>query len=268
MPSDRLRKHLGAITLDYLRHIDKVEAVRVGKLDLERVGAADAVGARMITSKFRPLEKAMADRLVKALVSDDTYFREDSKGTMTGVAYRLWTDRKECVEVSCCLKKGNVWIVVKDSDGTVVDKGDRRGFRDDPDSPMRAIAAAVFPDDTEVQEATRKKAPATPGNKKPAANPKSDPPASSGVHEPPITGANHLAVNTKQDPPVAGKKWPEYQYPVVPMPLVPWDEESEAVRVTTDGVAVPVGEWIVAGKQPQVRYCHFDTAGSVDRKLP
>lgn len=42
---------------------------------------------------------------------------------------------------------------------------------------------------------------------------------------------------------------------VVPVPMVPWDKESESVKVTVEGKAVPVGVWSPAG----VGYCHFDT---------
>jgi len=166
-PSEKVRKFIGETTAEYLQRATKIEAFRVGPLDGTKAGSESTIGGREIKGEATAVDPATAARLIAALYSDDTYFREDSKGTTTGIGHRIWTDKKECVEVSCCLAKGNVWIVVKDAEGKVIAKGDRRGFRDDPASPMRGIAADLFPNDKEVH-LLKPRAVAAP---KPAASP-------------------------------------------------------------------------------------------------
>lgn len=151
-PTEKVRKHLGEKAVDLLLRAESAEAVRVGKLDAAKAGADGTVAGREVAGKPVAVGKDALARLAAALLSEDTYFRADSKGTTVGVGYRLRTGRGETVEVSCCLAKGNVWIVVKDADGKVVAQGDRRGFRDDRSSPMRIIAAELFPDDADVQK--------------------------------------------------------------------------------------------------------------------
>lgn len=153
-PSERVAKKLGADVVAMLGRVERVEAFRVAKLAPEQAGAAETVGARTIEGEAKKVDKDFSSRLARALLADGTYFRSDSKGTSAGVGYRLWTNKKECIEISCCVSKGNVWLVVKDADGKLV-KGQSRplgGFRDDRDSPMRALAAEAFPDDKDVQK--------------------------------------------------------------------------------------------------------------------
>ena len=150
-PNEKVSKHIGAMAVEYLSRIEKVEAFRVGKLDIAKAGTEETVGGREIVGKPIPVDKEVAARLVNALSAESTYFNQDSKGTSTGVGYRLWTNKKECVELSCCLAKGNIWMVVKDANGKVLASGDKRGFRNEPDSPMRLIAAELFPEDKDVQ---------------------------------------------------------------------------------------------------------------------
>ena len=149
-PSEKVRSFLGAEAVDYLRRAVSAEAFRVGPLAGEKAGTDATVGGREVVGKAVPVGRETLSRLVAALLSDDTYFRQDSKGTKAGVGYRIRTDRGETVEVSCCLYKGNVWMVVKDAEGKVLAKGDRKGFRNHPESPMRAIAVELFPDDEEL----------------------------------------------------------------------------------------------------------------------
>lgn len=150
-PTEKVAKHLGKAAIDFLQRAEKVEAFRVGDGDSTQPGAEGRIAYRKIVGEPVAVRKDTMARLVAALLSEDTYFRADSKGTKTAVGYRIWTDKKECVEVSCCLVKGNICIVVKDVDGKVIVHGDRRGFRDDRASPMRFIAAELFPDDKDVQ---------------------------------------------------------------------------------------------------------------------
>jgi len=177
-PSDKVRQHLGKAAVDVLLRAEKAEAFLVGDIKMEKAGADGTVGGRLLLGKAIPMKNDVAVRLAQALLADDTYFRGDSKGTgKAAVGFRLWTSRKERFEFSCCLARGNVWIAVKDADGKVIAQGDRRGFRDDRASPLRTIAAELFPENEEVQM----QRPKTPPDSKPAgATPKAD----SGPFEP------------------------------------------------------------------------------------
>jgi hypothetical protein len=150
---DRLRKHLGDGVIDLLRHADRIEAFRVGALDPKLAGDANTVGGRVIVGQGVAVSAEQRDRLLAALLDERTYFSSDSKGTKTGVGLRVWTPKKECVEVSFCVEKGNVWMVAKDAGGKIIAQGDRRGFRDDKANPLRLISAELFPNDADLQKA-------------------------------------------------------------------------------------------------------------------
>jgi len=49
----------------------------------------------------------------------------------------------------------------------------------------------------------------------------------------------------------------------VAIPLAQGDREASVVKVTADGQPMPVGEWSPSGKEPSIRYCHFDAARPV-----
>jgi len=157
-PSEKLAKQLGPKVLDYLKRVEKIEAFKVGDLDEKRAGDADRVSGRIIIGEAVALNKEQFNDLLKALNADDTHFRASSLGTTNAaVGYRLWTDREECLEASCCLKKGNLRFTLKDAEGKkVLDRG-IGGFRDDKASPMRTIAAAIFPNDKDIVGAAPKK---------------------------------------------------------------------------------------------------------------
>lgn len=150
-PSDAVKKHLTGPVIALIKSTTSIEAFRVGKLDPEKVGTPETVGARLTQSEGRAVPDALKARILAALFADDTYFKSDSKGTTTGVAYRLKSP-EGTVEVSYCLQKGNVWIVAKNAAGKVIHQGDKRGFRDDVNSPMRQIAAELYVQDADVQK--------------------------------------------------------------------------------------------------------------------
>lgn len=150
-PSEKLAKHLGPAVVDVLKRVEKIEAFKVGDLDPKAVGDKDRVSGRLIAGLAVGLNKEQTAELLQSLLADDTYFRASSLGTTkAAVGYRIWTDRKECLEFSCCLNKGNLRLTLKDPSGNVtLDRG-IGGFRDDKASKMRTIAAALFPDDKDI----------------------------------------------------------------------------------------------------------------------
>lgn len=152
-PTEKLKKHLGPVVIDYLGRVTKGEAFRVGNLDHTKFGETGWIAGRVVAGKPVVVDEKTTARLVAALLSDDTYFREDSLGTKTAVGYRFWTDDKGCVEVSFCLVKGALNMTVKDAKGDVVVKRAKGGLRGDLTNPLRMIAQELFPDDKEVQNA-------------------------------------------------------------------------------------------------------------------
>jgi hypothetical protein len=153
MPTEKLCKHLGPVVIEQLGRVNKGEAFRVGDLDHTKFGETGWIAGRVIAGKPVAVDEKTTSRLVAALLSDDTYFREDSLGTKTAVGYRFWTDDKGCVEVSFCIVKGALNMTVKDAKGDVVVKRAKGGFRGDLTNPLRMISQELFPDDKEVQNA-------------------------------------------------------------------------------------------------------------------
>jgi gluconolactonase len=141
-----------------IRGIESVDAFRVGSVeDYKKGETADpdkAVAGRTVTGKPVAMSKDFAAKLTAALLADDTYWKSDSKGTgkNTGVAFRGKSKDGGVVEVSFCLEKGNVFLRVLDPSGKVIKYGDCRGFREDKQAPLRALAAEAFPDDPEIQK--------------------------------------------------------------------------------------------------------------------
>ena len=95
---------------------------------------------------------------MKTLLADDTYFKSSSLGTSkAAVGFRIWTDKKECLEASCCLSKGNLRMTLRDAFGKVtLDRG-IGGFREDRTNPLRPLAATLFPNDQDIVRAVPKK---------------------------------------------------------------------------------------------------------------
>lgn len=152
-PSAKAKQLIGGDkVVALIREIESVEAFRVGSAGDPK--ADDLVAGRKVLGKPVALPKEFAAKLTAALLADNTYLKSDSKGTgkNTGVAFRAKTAGGGVVEVSFCLQKGNVHLRVADAKGDVLKAGDCRGFRDDPQAPLRALAAEAFPDDADVQK--------------------------------------------------------------------------------------------------------------------
>jgi len=201
-PSAAVVKQVGGgKVVALIRGIESVEAFHVGGVDLTKKDPAEVVGNRLIEGKGVSLPKEYAAKLTAALLADDTYFKNDSKGTGkgTGVAFRAKTVDGGVVEVSCCLQKGNTHLRVLDASKKVLISGDVRGFRNAEAAPLRILAVEAFPDDPLIQKF--KPEPVTAGD--PKAAPKSVPPAAA-----PQVGAPGKAVDAKSAEPKANPKSP------------------------------------------------------------
>lgn len=148
--AEKLTKFLGNGTVDHIKRIESAEVFRVGKLADK--DAKDVVGLRVIQGESKALTAEQTERLRAALLNPDTYLRGDSKGTTAAVGFRCKVKDGGTVEVSGCVSKGNVQVVVRDAAGKVIKQGDVRGFRDDKSAPFRALAAELFPDDADIQK--------------------------------------------------------------------------------------------------------------------
>ncbi len=154
VPSAKTVQHVGGEkVVALIRGIESVEAFRVGPVEKGEAAEPDkAVAGRTVSGKPVAMPKEFAAKLTAALLAEETYFKSDSKGTSTGVAFRGKVKDGGTVEVSFCVSKGNVFLRVLDPSGKVLKSGDCRGFRDDKQAPLRALAAEAFPDDADVQK--------------------------------------------------------------------------------------------------------------------
>ncbi|GDY20987.1 hypothetical protein LBMAG56_23330 [Verrucomicrobiota bacterium] len=155
-PSEKVRALLGKDITGALAAATSVEVFRLGKA---AAGAPPAPFVERFIVAQAPAPPA--DLLARALAvfsADATYFSSDSKGCDVGVGFRFRTASGSVLNVRCCMNKGNVLAEVLDAFGAVVTKRDLRGFRDDRAAPMRALAAALFPEDAEIQRRAPKPA--------------------------------------------------------------------------------------------------------------
>ena len=153
-PSAAVIKQVGGDkVIALIRGIESVEAFHVGGIDTKKSDDS-YVANREIVGKGAAMPKDFAAKLTAALLADDTYFKNDSKGTGKGTAvgFRGKTTAGGIVEVSCCLEKGNTHLRVVDAAGKVLISGDVRGFRNAEEAPLRILAAEAFPDDPVIQK--------------------------------------------------------------------------------------------------------------------
>lgn len=153
-PPEVVVKRLGMQALDILRSVEKVQAFRVGPFQIDGVGNSH-VGLRERKDNGKPISNEFRDQLIASLMLESTYSNGSSKGTQVGVAYRLTAKDGSRVEISCCLVKGDFGFVVFDAQGKVLKKGSFGGIRNAPKHPFRELAAQVFPDDTDIQNANK-----------------------------------------------------------------------------------------------------------------
>jgi len=165
-PSAKVRALLGKDITGALAAATSVEVFRLGK---EAAGSPPAPFVERFIVALAPAPPA--DLLARALAvfnADATYFSSDSKGCDVGVGFRFQTASGAVLNVRCCMSKGNVLAEVLDASGAFVTRRDLRGFRDDQAAPMRALAAALFPEDAEIQKRAPKPADGAVANAVPA----------------------------------------------------------------------------------------------------
>ena len=149
-PSEKVRALLGKDIAGALASATSVEVFRLGK---EAAGSPPAPFVeRFIVAKALAPPADLLARTLAVFNADATYFSSDSKGCDVGIGFRFRTASGAVLNVRCCMQKGNVLAEVLDASGAVVIRRDLRGFRDDQAAPMRALAAALFPEDAEIQK--------------------------------------------------------------------------------------------------------------------
>ncbi len=165
-PSEKVRALLGKDIAGALASATSVEVFRLGK---EAAGSPPAPFVeRFIVAKAPAPPADLLARALAVFNADATYFSSDSKGCDVGVGFRFRTASGAVLNVRCCMSKGNVLAEVLDASGAVVTKRDLRGFRDDKAAPLRALAAALFPEDAEIQKRAPKPADSAVANAPPA----------------------------------------------------------------------------------------------------
>jgi len=155
VPSEAVLKQLGAQVIEMLKSAESLEVFRVGKIDNEGT-TPEFVGLRQVLKEGRKMPLDYMYKVIAAMLSENTYTMQDSKGTAVGVGYRIKLKEGGRVELSCCLSKGNVQIAAFDASGKVIKKGDARGFREDKTHPLRFLSLEAFPDDEDIKKATPK----------------------------------------------------------------------------------------------------------------
>ncbi len=158
-PSEKVRALLGKDIAEALASAKSVEVFRLGK---EPAGSPPAPFVeRFITGKAPAPPADLLARTLTVFSTDATYFSSDSKGCDVGVGFRFTATAGNVLNVRCCMTKGNVLAEVLGASGAVVTKRDLRGFREDKAAPIRILAAALFPDDAEIQKRAPKPGDAT-----------------------------------------------------------------------------------------------------------
>jgi hypothetical protein len=154
-PTEAVVKQLGPQVIEMLKSAESIEVFRVGKVDPEGT-SPEFVGLRQVLKEGRKMPVDYMYKVIAAILSENTYTKQDSKGTAVGMGYRITLKEGGRVELSCCLSKGNVQIAAFDASGKVIKKGDARGFREDKSHPLRFLSREAFPEDDDIKQATPK----------------------------------------------------------------------------------------------------------------
>jgi hypothetical protein len=190
-PPEAVVKQLGAQVIEMLKSAESIEVFRVGKIDTEGT-TPEFVGLRQTLKEGRKMPLDYMYKVIAAMLSENTYTKQDSKGTVVGMGYRIKLKDGGRVELSCCLSKGNVQIAAFDAAGKVIKKGDARGFREDKSHPLRFLSIEAFPDDEDIKKVTPKPIASEPKNEPAIIPPVSVAPKSAPVPELPAKAEGPL----------------------------------------------------------------------------
>lgn len=145
-PSDKVKEKLGDEALGILKGATKVEAYRVNP-DLSAKGDK-RIGGYLITADGKEQGKEFAAKLAEVLYRDQSWFGQQARCYLPGVAFRISKD-KEAIEVIICFTCENFRFIVKDAKGNEVKK--LSGAFGPDLAPLVKLAKEAFPDDKDIQ---------------------------------------------------------------------------------------------------------------------
>ena len=148
-PSPRVKKFLGATTVDVLKGATRVETFRL-KDERSDEGKPN-VGRYAVASTGKEQGEAFAQQLATTLLDEHTYLFDSAKGCKfrPAVGFRIWKGEEVAVEVVICFHCDELIVFApKAADGSI------RGAMEDFD-PARAVlvklAKEAFREDKEIQ---------------------------------------------------------------------------------------------------------------------
>jgi hypothetical protein len=148
-PSAKLKERLGEPTVAILKNVTRVEVFRVQPKRPDKPAEKNVVGYTIVATVGEP-KKELASKLAAVLLADKTYFSEQSRCFLPGIGFRLWTEKKESVDMVVCLTCTNLRLVSRDADGKEI-KSVAGAFGPEL-QPLLKLVKEAFPDDKEIQK--------------------------------------------------------------------------------------------------------------------
>jgi hypothetical protein len=152
-PSDKVKERLGDKAVGLLQGATRVEVFRVAPEEAKP--GEKSVGGYRVAATGAEQKKEFAGRLTAVLLKDETYFGTQSRCFLPGVAFRLWDEDKQSVDVVICFGCSNLRVIARDADGKEV-KTAAGGFGPDKGALLK-LAKEAFPDDRDIQGLTDEK---------------------------------------------------------------------------------------------------------------
>ncbi len=147
-PSAKLKERLGSPTVAILQNVARIEVFRVQPKRPEKPAEKNVAGYTIVATVGEP-KKELAGKLAAVLLADKTYFGEQSRCFLPGIGFRLWTEKKESVDMVVCLTCTNLRLVSRDADGKEI-KSVSGAFGPEL-QPLLKLIKEAFPDDKEIQ---------------------------------------------------------------------------------------------------------------------
>jgi hypothetical protein len=150
-PSKNVVKALGEPTVGILKGATKVEAFRIKPEKTDKEGVK-TIGGYPITATAKEQGKDFAGKLRDVLFRDATYEGRAAKCFEPGVAFRIWTDKKEWVDVVICFSCTNLEVTAHDAKGKEVGDDGFGAFGGTKSwTALVKLAKEAFPDDKAIQ---------------------------------------------------------------------------------------------------------------------
>jgi hypothetical protein len=150
-PSKKVIGILGDDTIAVLKAATKVECYRI-----QPEKSIDATIKRIaeypILAVGKEQGKDFAARLNNVLFTDATYEGDSAKCFDPGVIFRVWTDKKEWVDIIICFHCQNFVLTSYDANGKIVKRDVFGAFGGTPSrKALVKLAKEAFPDDKAIQ---------------------------------------------------------------------------------------------------------------------